>query len=190
MRAVLWCGCLAMWMGCSGKSSDDDSAVDSGSSGTTDTSDSGDSGTTDPGGFPDRPDAFTINVSGAYEGTLTFDTPTCSHRTGSTTFRQFWRGPDHVFVLLVEMFDTFPGETGSYTGADGVRAKLQEEAGGAGHYFDSTVGDNSASLTLEGFDTDANEAWGTGSVGTLGDGAGGTATISPDVVPIWCDSME
>jgi len=180
-------------VGCSGKSSEDETGAAGPSDDTSeldpeDTAEGGDTG--DPVGFPDAPQPFTIAVSGAYSGSLTFDSPSCSHRTGSTTFRQFWRGSDHVFVLLVEMFDTFPGETGAYTAADGVRARLQEEAGGSGYYFDSATGNDSATLELEGFDTDLNEVWGAATAGELGDTSGGSVTLSPDAIPVWCDSME
>ena len=178
---------------CKSKSSDEDS------SGTTATDDQAtttpapdeDSGTTaDPTQFPAQPAPFTLTLSGAASETLSFDTPTCSHRTGSTTFRQFWRGPGHVYVLVVEMFDTFPGEAGAYTAADGVRTKLQEEAGGSLAYYDSEAGGTGASLTLDGFDTDANQVWGAATIGTLGDGSGGLVTVTPDEIPVWCDSME
>lgn len=178
-------------LGCAGGSGDDadgkpsDSGATGGTTPPDDTSD-----TDEPEGFPEAPDPFTISVSGAWSGTLTFDTPSCSHRTGSATFRQFWRGPDHAFVLLVEMFDTFPGEPGDYTGADGVRARLQEEAGGDGNYFDSQLGDASSTLRLEGLDTELSQAWGTATAGTLGDGTGGTVTLSPDSLRVWCDHLE
>ena len=198
MRFVFWACAIVGWVGCSGKSTDEDSSAAGAGDGTTDggpgagpdSGDGGGTGTTDPTVFPDPPTPFSLEVSGAYTGTLRFDTPSCSHRTGSTTFRQFWRGSDHVFVLLIEMFDTFPGEAGAYVAADGVRARLQEEAGGSLYYFDSLSGDNSATLELVGFDTDANQVWGSGTVGVLGDSSGGTVTLSPDAVPVWCDSME
>jgi hypothetical protein len=184
------------WSACSGKSSDDDTST----SGTTDSSTTGpggdsgdtdDSGATeDTGGFPQRPDPFTIQVTGSTEVTLAFDSPTCSHRTGSETFRQFWRGSDHVWVLVIEMFNTFPGEAGSYTAADGVRTRLQEEAGGMGGYYDSQFDGAGAALDLEGLDTDANEAWGSAMMGTLGDGSGGFVSVSPDSIPVWCDALE
>ena len=47
-----------------------------------------------------------------------------------------------------------------------------------------------ASLTLDGFDTDANQVWGAATIGTLGDGSGGLVTVTPDEIPVWCDSME
>jgi hypothetical protein len=88
------------------------------------------------------------------------------------------------------MFDTFPGEAGAYTSTDGVRARLQEEAGGAGYYFDSATGNDSATLELQGFDTEANEVWGAATTGELGDSSGGSVTLSPNAIPVWCDSME
>ena len=151
----------------------------------------GDSGTTTPpGGFPSQPAPFTLTLDGASTASLTFDAPTCSHRTGSTSFRHTWRGASHVYILVVEMFDTFPGDAGSYTAADGVRVRLQEEAGGMGAYYDSNFDGVGATLTLDGFDTTANHVWGSATIGSLGDGSGGTITATPDAIPIWCDSME
>ncbi len=187
---------LVLLMACSGKSSSEDTTHSGGASNTTggteettDT-DTSDTDIEDTGGFPAQPDAFTVMVEGTLSQSITFDMPDCSHRTGSTTFRQFWRGQGHVFVLLVEMFDTFPGETGAYDASQGVRVRLQEEAGGSGAYFDSTLGSSSATMTLDGFDTDAGQAWGAFSAGTLGDGAGGSVTLSPDTLPVWCASLE
>lgn len=189
MRLHGMCALLLVVQACSSKSDDDDSGAEDSAAGTTepageDTSDPA------PEGFPDQPEPFTVSVTGAYEGSLAFDTPTCSHRTGSTTFRQFWRGSGHVFVLVVEMFDTFPGEPGDYGASDGVRARLQEEAGGEGNYFASELGGDASTLTLDGFDTEANEAWGAATVGTLGDSTGGSVMLSPDSVPVWCNAME
>ncbi len=190
---VVWilCGTLGI-AGCQSKSSDDDSSSASTTEVTTEETGGDDSSGTavDPVGFPDQPAPFTITVSGASSASLTFDAPSCSHRAGSTTFRQFWRGSEHVYVLVVEMFDTFPGEVGSYTADDGVRTRLQEEAGGMGAYFDSANDGSGATLTLDGFDVDANEVWGSATMGSMGDGSGGTVSVSPDAIPVWCDSME
>jgi hypothetical protein len=185
------CGVLGI-AGCQSKSSDDDSSGTSTTEITTDETggDEGSGTTVEPVGFPEQPAPFTLALSGASSASLTFDTPSCSHRTGSATFRQFWRGSGHVYVLVVEMFDTFPGEVGAYTADDGVRTRLQEEAGGMGAYYDSTIDGVGASLTLDGLDVAANEAWGSATMGSMGDGAGGTVTVSPDAIPVWCDSME
>jgi len=192
LRTVLALWALALVTACSGKSSDDDSATDSGDTqDTADTADSADTAdTADTGGFPDSPAPFTVQVEGSHSETISFNSPDCSHRTGSTTFRQFWRGEGHVWVLLVEMFDTFPGETGDFDATQGVRVRLQEEAGGMGGYYDSQFGDNSPTMQLVGFDTEAGEAWGTFTAGTLGDGASGSITLSPTTLPVWCSSLE
>ena len=124
--AGIMCGVLGI-AGCQSKSSDDDSSGASTTEITTEeTGGDESSGTTvDPAGFPEQPAPFTLTLSGASSASLTFDTPSCSHRAGSTTFRQFWRGSGHVYVLVVEMFDTFPAEIGAYTADDGVRTRLQ-----------------------------------------------------------------
>lgn len=193
MRQMNWIWVAIGLAGCRPDSSKDDSAsAETTDATTTVTDDDGDdSGTTvDPNAFPSQPAPFTITLDGVSTATLTFEQPTCSHRTGSTSFRHTWRGSDHVFILVVEMFDTFPAEVGAYTQADGVRTRLQEEAGGRGAYFDSNFDGSGASLTIDGFDTTANHVWGSATVGSLGDGSGGMVTVAPDTIPIWCDSME
>ena len=139
MRKMNWIWVAIGLAGCRPDSTKDDSA----SAETTDTTttvtddDGDDSGTTvDPNAFPSQPAPFTITLDGASTATLTFDQPTCSTEPGRQLSTHL-AGSDHVFILVVEMFDTFPAEVGAYTDADGVRTRLQEEAGGRGAYFDS-----------------------------------------------------
>ncbi len=156
--------------------------VDSGSadSGSADTADTG----TSSSSLPAQPDPFTLTVSGAYTGSLTFDTPTCTQPLGSKNFSIFWRNSnkEHVFVLVAQMLGTFAG-AGTYDGT-AVTVKLQEEAGGEGNYFLSSDGDT-ISMVLEG--VEEQEAWGEFSFSGLEDGA---LVASPMPVPIWCDSLN
>jgi hypothetical protein len=143
----------------------------------------------EPGGLPASPAPFTLTLAGDLEQELVFDAPDCSHLEGSTSFRQFWRGEGHVFVLIIEMVGTFPEEAapGSWTAADGARVKLQEEAGGSGHYVQSAPDDATLVMTLDGFDLDADQVWGEASVGPLSGAETGTVELAPQPLPIWCD---
>jgi hypothetical protein len=147
-------------------------------------------GDTDTDGFPADPSPFTVNVSGAYTGSLEFDQPTCYYPEGSSQLRVFWRNEAqaHVFFLLVELLSGFEGE-GSYDEGMGLRAKLQEEAGGSGLYFasDSAAGDQ-VSMTIS---MDEEEhAWGEWTLTGMRDNAGGTITLDPSVIPIWCPTLN
>jgi hypothetical protein len=93
-----------------------------------------------------------------------------------------------VYVLILDITRDFGAAPGSF-GADQVRVRLQEEAGGTVAYYDSSLGSASATAIIEGFDTELGQAWGSVTPGTLGDSAGGSLTISPLDVPIWCASL-
>lgn len=146
----------------------------------------------DPGGFPADPSPMTVELGGDLVQTLVFDLPTCSHLEGSTSFRQFWRGADHRFVLLVEMIGTFPtvDQVGTWTAEDGVRVKLQEEAGGSGYYFTSDAADPDLALVIDGFDIDEDHVWGTFSVGALSSDTHGSITLSPQPLVLWCSDYN
>lgn len=196
---------LVSLLACSGKSTDDTSAetgetAETGESGeTAETGESGDSGdsgdtqdTNDTGSsvkLPPDPRPLVLHVTGAYNGTLTFDAPTCSWYDGVPNFRTFWRNgsKEHVFVLIAEIIGAFDGP-GTYDQTMGtVRVKLQEEAGGSGYYFgtDTTAGDT-VSITVDG----VNETAAAGSF-TFDEltGDGGAVQVSPQPVPIWCPEM-
>lgn len=189
---------LVLWAaGCAGGASkDEDSAGGAdGAEGEADGADGAADGAADggddggPATFPEGPIAFTLTGSGAAELNLSFSAPDCPYRVGGTSFRQTWRGEGHVYVLIVEVSRDFPGTAGTYAAAGQARVRLQEEAGGSLAYFDSTLGDGEVSVTLDGFDTDASQAWGSFSAGALGDSAGGRLEIGPQPLPIWCPSL-
>ncbi len=169
-----------------GETGADGGAGDDGETGDDGAADGDDGGTGT--GLPASPAPFTLQLSGALDRALVFDSPSCSHLEGSTSFRQFWRGDGHVFVLIIEMVGTFPeaGGPGAWTAADGARVKLQEEAGGDGNFFQSDPADPALVFTLEGFDTDADEAWGTATVGALLDAEGASLALDPQPLPVWC----
>jgi hypothetical protein len=145
----------------------------------------------DTSDFPDDPAPFDVQVSGAYEGTLTFDEPDCYYPTGSSNLRVFWRNADgaHAFFLLVELLGDFQG-AGSYDGGNSdPRARLQEEAGGTGNTFasDSGLGDTVTFLVEQ---LEEDRAWGEFTISGMHDGQGGAITLSPSTLPIWCPVLE
>ena len=90
-----------------------------------------------------------------------------------------------VFVLKVEVMGVATGPD-TYTSAEhGVRATLQEEAGGTGLYFASGSTDT-VEMVVTGLDDDLDQAWGEWTVSSMADPSGGTITITPQPLPIWC----
>lgn len=135
--------------------------------------------------LPADPSPFTLTLSGAWPTTLVFDQPSCSSPVGSSNLRVFWRGSNHVVVLVLNILGTYQG-AGDYTEAEhGLRVQLQEEAGGSGYYFASEPGDAINASVL--FDDD-NVAWGEYSFSTLHSDSG-DITISPTTIPIWCSEF-
>ena len=139
--------------------------------------------------MPADPRPITVTATGAYEGTLVFDAPKCTVQGGN--FRVFWRNAEstHVFVLIGETLGhyTGPGDYGS--DLSNTRAKLQEEAGGSGNFFqtDTTQGD-SFTMTVTHVDDPlfGSKAWGSFTVNGL-HGDLGAVSIAPNTIPIWCE---
>ena len=182
--ALLLLGALLACRGGDKGTDDSDTNPETGQGHTGETAD------TSPPEFPEDPRPLTLTVSGAYEGTLVFDAPTCTWLETAPNFRAFWRNSEgaHVFVLVADILSVFDGP-GTYTEADGsVRVKLQEEAGGSGYYFgtDASVGDT-ASITVTSVD-DA-QAWGEFTFSGLHSDSG-AITVTPVPVPIWCPTMN
>lgn len=156
-----------------------------------------DTGPTNDSDIPDDPSPFTLTVSGAYNGDLVFDSPSCTWPYGSANFRVFWRNSsgDHVFVLVAELLGSFEG-AGTYNETDhGARVKLQEEAGGSGSYYalDADQGDTTAiTVDYAEYDDlkDAGVAWGEFTVSGMHDSSGGQIQLSPNTVPIWCPTVN
>lgn len=180
---------LVVCVGCSGAdSTDDEVPSDSG-----DTSDSDTEPPVDTGPqLPEAPMPFTVDVSGGWTGSVTFDTPTCvNYPQGSlVNFRQFWRG-SHNGLLIIEVLSNFTG-AGDYNTADhNLRIALQSEAGAEynlGLRVDTAQGD-SATLTVEHVST---VAWGqatlTGMHG-LADGADVGAVSVTGTLPVYCPEV-
>jgi hypothetical protein len=175
---------LAVAMGCGDKDDDDDDDDDTGSD------DTG-SDTGEPDGLPASPLPMTVNVSGALSQSITFDDVDCTHPIGSSNLRIFYRGSGHVFVLKAEILGDYTGPGTYESGLTNTRVSLQEEAGGSATYFaaDADQGDT-VSVVIDGHDTEAKEAWGSFSVSGMHDNEGGTATMTPMPLPIWCPAVD
>ncbi len=145
----------------------------------------------DLGDMPDDPAPFEITISGTDNETIVFDSPTCYYPVGSSNLRVFWRSGSgaHAWVLLAELLGDFEGP-GTYDASNAApRAKLQEEAGGEGRYYqaEATLGDT-VSITVEQLEED--RAWGEYEVSGMHDTEGGSITLSPMPVPIWCPALN
>lgn len=198
---------LGVLSACKGEEEEDDtgsedggSASDGGGEASDGGGEAGDGGGAGDGGsntdMPEAPAPFTLQVSGARNQALYFDTITCSKPVGSNNFRVFWRDStgSHVFVLAAELLGTYT-EPGTYTTAEhSAKVKLQEEAGGTGDYAyyatDSGRGD-SATIVVEFLDEEKLEvAWGSFEFSGLHDTSGGGITATPQPLPIWCSSLN
>jgi hypothetical protein len=211
MRALTLC--LSLALACSGgDTTDSGTSDDGGESGGDEGGESGgesggegeeggdgggDTGPLSPDDIPEDPSPFTLSVSGAYNGDLLFDSPSCTWPYGSSNFRVFWRNSSgaHVFVLVAELLGTFEGP-GTYNETDhSARVRLQEEAGGSASYYavDSAQGDR-ASITVDFAEyddlKDEGIAWGEFTVEGMHDSSGGLIEVSPTTVQIWCPTVN
>jgi hypothetical protein len=155
----------------------------------------GDDGTAgDDGGkqIPPDPTPFSLTVAGATDATIEFDQPTCEiyPRPSWVNFRHFWRGSGHNAVLIVEVLGVYTGPGTYDQSMNIVRAKLQSEAGSPYDFFyqtDASLGDTLA-LDIQNADVRYG-VWGEFTLSSLHDAAGGSITISPQPVPLWCPDL-
>ena len=141
---------------------------------------------------PPDPTPFTLTVAGATDASIVFDRPTCEIYPRPTwiNFRHFWRGTDHNAVLIVEVLGVYAGPGTYDPGMGTVRAKLQSEAGSPYNFFfqtDTAQGDT-LTLVVENADT-RHGVWGEFSFSSMHDVNGGSITITPQPVPLWCPDL-
>ena len=181
-----------------------DDAFDAGSDDDYDYDDDGGAGGDDAGGgddasagddgpmIPPDPTPFTLTVTGATDASIVFNQSTCEIYPRPTwiNFRHFWRGTGHNAVLIVEVLGVYAGP-GTYDESMGmVRAKLQSEAGSPYNFFfqtDSSQGDT-LSLVVENADT-RHGVWGEFSFSSMHDASGGSITVTPQPVLLWCPDL-
>jgi hypothetical protein len=166
--------------------------------------DTGDDGGGDDGGgddasagddgpaIPPDPTPFTLTVTGATDASIVFNQSTCEiyPRPSWINFRHFWRGTDHNAVLIVEVLGVYAGP-GTYDQSMGmVRAKLQSEAGSPYNFFFQTDSAQGDTLTLVVENADIRHGvWGEFSFSSMHDVSGGSITITPQPVPLWCPDL-
>jgi hypothetical protein len=142
--------------------------------------------------IPPDPTPFTLTVTGATDASIEFDQSTCEiyPRPSWINFRHFWRGTSHNAVLIVEVLGVYAGP-GTYDQSMGmVRAKLQTEAGSPYDFFFQTDAAQEDTLTVvvENADT-RHGVWGEFSFSSMHDASGGSITVSPQPVPLWCPDL-
>jgi len=176
-----------------GMAGDDGGGDDAGSGGDDAGAGGDDAGAGDDGpAIPPDPTPFTLTVAGATDASIVFNQSTCSiyPRPSWVNFRHFWRGTDHNAVLIVEVLGAYTGP-GTYDESMGmVRAKLQSEAGSPYDFFfqtDANQGDT-LNLVVENADT-RHGVWGEVTFSSMHDGTGGSITITPQPVPLWCPDL-
>ena len=142
--------------------------------------------------IPPDPTPFTLTVAGATDASIVFNQSTCLiyPRPSWVNFRHFWRGTDHNAVLIVEVLGVYAGP-GTYDESMGiVRAKLQSEAGSPYDFYFQTDASQGDTLTLvvENADT-RHGVWGEVTFSGMHDATGGSITITPQPVPLWCPDL-
>ena len=117
-----------------------------------------------------EPQSFQLAVDGTSTYNLTFSEHDCSNNNNQV--RSFWRGSNHVFVLIAEIMSDYDG-VGNYTVENStVRVKLQEEAGGSGSFYQATDDDISIDVQYVGSEGTSGVVF----VPTL---EGGSLTLNP-----------
>jgi hypothetical protein len=166
---------LSMFFGCSGKTVDTGTIVDS---------------AVPEEQTPVQPEPFTVSVTGATNLSLSFDTPTCQIPEAAPNFNTFWRSSTgaHVFVLRVSILGVYEG-TGAYNSnvedSRALMVSLQEEAGGEGRYY--TVDTDQGQLANVELTAEEDLIYGQLLVSELYSTIDGVIQISPTSIPIWCD---
>jgi hypothetical protein len=142
--------------------------------------------------IPPDPTPFTLTVSGATDASIVFDQSTCEiyPRPSWINFRHFWRGTGHNAVLIAEVLGVYSGP-GTYDQSMGmVRAKLQSEAGSPYNFFFQTDAAQGDTLTLVVENADIRHGvWGEFTFSSMHDASGGSITIAPQPVPLWCPDL-
>jgi len=170
---------------------DDDSAIgdDDSAAGDDDDTTAGDDDTSN---MPPDPSPITLQFSGAFGDTLTFESCECEQYPNPTyiNFRTVWRSASHNAVLIAEVLGGAFAGPGTYDQSiASARIKLQNEAGSpyVNMYYaaDATAGDT-LSITVDHIDEDV--AWGEYTFSALRDG-GQTTSATPMPVPFWCDDV-
>ena len=176
-----------------GLAGDDAGGDDAGSGGDDAGAGGDDAGAGDDGpAIPPDPTPFTLTVAGATDASIVFNQSTCLiyPRPSWVNFRHFWRGTDHNAVLIVEVLGVYAGP-GTYDESMGmVRAKLQSEAGSPYDFFFQTDAGQGDTLTLvvENADT-RHGVWGEATFSSMHDATGGSITVTPQPVPLWCPDL-
>jgi hypothetical protein len=175
--------------------SGDDGGGDDASAGADDAGAGGDDASAGDDGpmIPPDPTPFTLTVTGATDASIVFNQSTCEiyPRPSWVNFRHFWRGTDHNAVLIAEVLTVYTGP-GTYDQSMGmVRAKLQSEAGSPYNFFfqtDATQGDT-FTLVVENADI-RHGVWGEFTFSSMHDATGGSITVTPQPVPLWCPDLR
>jgi|GEM_PF-4164861 len=164
--------------GCPTVADDDDSTAESDDD---DSAAADDDDATQPN-FPADPFPFNIDVAGATNETVSVQMDTgCQNFNGSGNFRQQMNAGQWVLRIAVEGSYDGPG---IYDAAAGASLTLQDNtAGGAFYQANAANGDD---VTVEMTGDDGTRAWGTVTVSGL---SGGTVTLNPNVLPIWCPTV-
>ena len=192
-RLPLWL-LLSLLIGCPTTGGDDDDSTEADDDDSGDDDDAGDDDDS-TAGFPASPLPFSFDLAGGLAETITIDTfGSCQNFSGSSDFRQQWGGANS-WALRVQITGSYPGAgagggPGTYTEADGVLVTLLRNVAN-GEFFQAGANTaHTATLVIEG--DDGTNAWGAVTVDGMTDtaAAGGTVTVTPDAIPVWCSSIQ
>ena len=139
--------------------------------------------------MPADPAPFSVTLSSGE--TLNFtDSLGCFQYTGSPDFRQRWQTSDN-WVLVLEVFGIYAGP-GTYNEGPafmGAQASIQQNTAGGVFYQAQQAFGHTLTFNLP-FE-DGERAWGDVLISGFREAASGAAmTITPDTLPVWCDTIE
>lgn len=194
-RLPLWLMLLLLPLaGCPTPGGDDDDTTDADDDDSSDDDDAGDDDDSSPA-FPASPLPFTLQLSGGLDEAVTIDTfGSCQNFGGGMDFRQQWGG-QNSWALRIQVTGSYPGAgqgggPGTYTQDDGVLVTLLRNVAN-GEFFQAGANTaHTATLVMEG--DDGTNAWGAVTIDGMTDtaAAGGTVTVTPDAIPVWCSSIQ
>jgi len=153
-----------------------------------DTDDTDDTGGDDTGNItelPPDPTPWSLSISGAESVDFSFTDGQCWQFDGSGDFRQRWQDNVANWVLTIEVIDEYEGD-GVYDETEGARATLIHNVAQSSVY-QTAAGSHAITVDM-GLD-DGEVAAGTVTISGMTDTTLGSVTLTPDMVPIWCDTV-
>jgi hypothetical protein len=152
----------------------------------TDTDDTDTNDTDDITELPPDPTPWSLSISGAESVSFSFTDGQCWQMDGSGDFRQRWQDDVANWVLTIEVVDEYEGD-GVYDQTEGALVTLFHNVA-QGSFYQTSAGNHTVTVDMDLDDTEV--AAGDVTISGMTDvNTSGSVTLSPDTVPIWCDTI-